>query len=103
MNGLLACPCDSVACTACLQLQQLQQRQPTSSAFDDNSEPLVGEAEACSVALEGTSVREPLRHPAVTLGILESGNLDGTCEPGLLSQGLSALNSVAVPTLGSWR
>ena len=49
----------------------------------------VGEAEACSVALEGTSVREPLRHPAVTLG-----NLDGTCESGLLSQDLSALNSV---------
>ena len=46
------------------------------------------------MALEGTSVREPLRHPAVTLGILESGNLDGTCEPGLLSQDLSALNSV---------
>ena len=55
---------------------------------------------ACSVALEGTSVREPLRDPVATLGILESGNLDGTCEPGLLSQGLSALNSVAVPTLG---
>ena len=33
------------------------------------------------MALEGTSVREPLRHPAATLGILESGNLDGTCEP----------------------
>ena len=39
-------------------------------------------------------MREPLRHPAATLGILESGNLDGTCEPGLLSQDLSALNSV---------
>ena len=46
-------------------------------ALDGNSEPLVGEAEACSVALDGTSVREPLRHPAATLGILESGNLDG--------------------------
>ena len=46
------------------------------------------------MALEGTSVREPLRHPAATLGILESGDLDGTCEPGLLYQGLSALNSV---------
>ena len=46
---------------------------------------------ACSVTLEGTSVREPLRHPSATLGILESGNLDGTCEPGLLSQDLSAL------------
>ena len=63
----------------------------------------IGEAEACSVAVEGTSVREPLRHPAATLGILESVDLDGTCEPGLLSQDLSALNSVAVPTLGSWR
>ena len=40
------------------------------------------------MALEGTSVREPLRHPAVTLGILESGNLDGTCELGLLSHDL---------------
>ena len=29
------------------------------------------------MALEGTSVREPLRDPAATLGILESGNLDG--------------------------
>ena len=58
---------------------------------------------AYSLALDGTSVREPLRHTAATLGILESGNLDGTCEPGLLSQDLSALNSVAVPTLGSWR
>ena len=29
----------------------------------------IGEAEACSVALEGTPVREPLRHPAATLGI----------------------------------
>ena len=31
------------------------------------------------MALECTSVREPLRNPAATLGILESGNLDGTC------------------------
>ena len=55
----------------------------------------IGEAEACSVALEDTSVREPLRHPAATQSaLLESGNLDGTCEPGLLSQDLSALYSV---------
>ena len=46
------------------------------------------------MALKGTSMWKPLRHPAATLGILESGNLDGTCEPGLLSQDLSALNSV---------
>ena len=52
------------------------------------------------MALEGTSVRESLSDSAATLGILESGNLDGTCEPGLLSQGLSALNSAAVPTRG---
>ena len=58
----------------------------------------IGEAEACSVALEGTLVRELLRHPAAILGILESGNLDGTCEPELLSQGLSTLNLVAVST-----
>ena len=38
MPWLLGCPCDSVACTACLQLQQ---QQPTASAFDSNSEPLV--------------------------------------------------------------
>ena len=38
MHYLLECPCDSVACTACLQLQQ---RQPTASAFDGNSEPLI--------------------------------------------------------------
>ena len=37
-------------------------------------------------------MREPLRHPAASLGILESGNLDGTYEPGLLSQDLSALS-----------
>ena len=43
----------------------------TASAFDVATVPTVsiGEAEACSVKLEGTSVREPLRHPAVTLGI----------------------------------
>ena len=45
-------------------------------------------------------MREPLRHPEATLGILESGNLDGICEPGLLSQDLSALNSVRFPHWG---
>ena len=40
-------------------------------------------------------MREPLRHPAATLGIAgkrESGR--DLCDPGLLSQDMSALNSV---------
>ena len=52
--ALLVCSCSS------------QQPLPSMTTVPTVS---IGEAEVCSVALEGTSVREPLRHTAATLGI----------------------------------